>query len=68
MDEKQVDVISLDELVSKYQRWCPDLKERVEEASWRKLMGHGLNGWIQKEIIRKEPKRKGIYKKTSGFE
>jgi hypothetical protein len=68
MDEKQVDVISLDELVSKYQRWCPDLKERVEEASWRKLMGHGLNGWIQKGIIRKEPKRKWIYKKTSGFE
>ncbi|OYQ61965.1 hypothetical protein B9G53_24700 [Pseudanabaena sp. SR411] len=57
----------IDEAATKYRdKWCPDLVARIDQKSWRGMVAHGFNTWLQQKVIEKVDK--GIYKKTANFQ
>ncbi|ELS30459.1 MULTISPECIES: hypothetical protein [Pseudanabaena] len=67
IEEKQHE-FGIDEAATRYlDKWCPDLKERIDRESWRGMVAHGFNTWLQQKVIEKGNK-KGIYKKTANFQ
>jgi hypothetical protein len=54
-------IFERDEMAARYRRWCPDLEQRIDEKTWRKMVSSGANTWLQKKVLSKVSK--GVYKR-----